>query len=517
MFPEWTDREKGEGDAVQHLRLNELRDAINQILFPYLTTITPYARMASWILWVLVQVHSEIGERMPYSEYREKYLRYYSVLAAADTIHAMSSASEHRGPIGVELLARSIGSLPEDADVDFRVSPFSRPADPVPQYVSSLSNMGLAERKLQPTSSGASLPLLVPVKMGERLASCLEEAMKERIDPRRIVHDYVWSREDLLALGEAICLQGLSSSDEESLILEEAVRRSLRNPRYYDDLLSISQEVGKKAGDSGFTTADVGRACLYGRIRMGSSYVPVNVVPGPTRSLLAFHELHTHCAYGADSVLAGIVQMSKPHGVAQNRIVKLACSELGDSSIKIGSMPIRGLLLRLEKSSSQGGAQKNPSSLPAPGDPFGFETIQDLIQQSESNAALVTGLGSFILLQSAWAYSLFDTSWISDLIPRHRDVFGAFQFAELLESMGDESIFKDWLGETIDIVVQQHSDVAISKGEYARRIEKVGPMIYYRAEAGNDLIRGRLPNALAWLSDLGHFSREGGVHRLCGV
>ncbi len=106
------DGEKGEGDAVQHLRLNELRDAINQILFPYLTTITPYARMASWILWVLVQVHSEIGERMPYSEYREKYLRYYSVLAAADMIYAMSSVSEHRGPIGVELSRRSSSPSP---------------------------------------------------------------------------------------------------------------------------------------------------------------------------------------------------------------------------------------------------------------------------------------------------------------------------------------------------------------------------------------------------------------------
>lgn len=43
LLPQWTEPESNDVGAIQHLRLNELRDQINEVLFPYLPT-------DSWIL-----------------------------------------------------------------------------------------------------------------------------------------------------------------------------------------------------------------------------------------------------------------------------------------------------------------------------------------------------------------------------------------------------------------------------------------------------------------------------------
>lgn len=84
-FPEWTEAQTYEQDAIQFLRLNELRDSINEILFPYLITITPYFRMVSWLTWIFAKLDEEIhnASGMTARDYVNKTLRYYGIFASA--------------------------------------------------------------------------------------------------------------------------------------------------------------------------------------------------------------------------------------------------------------------------------------------------------------------------------------------------------------------------------------------------------------------------------------------------
>ena len=508
-----------ETDAMQHLRSNELRDHINEVMFPYLTTITPYFRLVSWLVWIYTRLDLErktSEEGMRVGEYKEKASRYYGIFATADTLHARFSGIEHHGPVGVEAINRALDQLDQGA-VDFRYPSFGFPINPTGAYANAIINMGLLNRMLQPISDRREEAILVPTEKGKQLASAFQKCWNDLLSSDALVGKLVWKQQELLQLGEVLCLQGLSSDQEEANLLLQSARSSLKDPPLFDGFVDLTLTVAKKyeKSNSMFKAEDIGRAALYWAIRKNHSFKKVQLPDSAATALVAYHELHTHASYGADAILGGITKLaaSHPGGIPLSNIVKEATKALNNDPVWKYTRHLQEVINNLKESFSPG-PKKFQRMTPPPKGPYGFETVQNRIDASDEEAPALVAWGGIALFQAACAQELFKKGWLRKILLNHRKVFASYTFLEELQALPTSATIKDWLERIVKRITEQHSDVAESKGSYARRIERIGNFIYYRADAGYDRIRGRLVNAIAWLSDVGLLRRQGSEYRI---
>ena len=520
MFPEWTEPEIEDTGAIQHLRLNELRDHINLQYFPYLTSIMPYTRLVSWLVWIYDRLDFErenSDKGMKYSEYKEKAARYYGVFATADILHARFSGIEHNGPVGVEALSRALDRIGEK-DIDFKTADFGSTRNPVSDYKNGIVQMGFLTPMLQPIPGGREETILIPTENGKKLASFFQNRWSSLIDPDSLVNRLVWTQKELAQLGELICLQGLSKEDEESILLFQSVSSSLPKPGLYEDFVDLVLDTAKKykKNDLMFKSEDIARASLYWALKEGESFKKTKLTETESSSLLAYNELHMHASYGADAILTGIVKMAKckPGGIANSTLVEEACQVLDENEYWNSSFSCQNLVKKLKEHSSQG-PKKHQLLTPSPDGPYGFETIQSNIENAEEQPQALSGWGAIALLQASCAQEFFSKEWLRKILPYHRQVFGTYQFLEEFQTIPKEATIRDWVSQTISRIIAQHTSVAESKGSYSRRFEKVGDRIHYRADVGYYRNRGgRFPLAISWLADLGLLQRKGNEYSL---
>jgi hypothetical protein len=84
------------------------------------------------------------------------------------------------------------------------------PVDPTGNYASTIVRMKLLTRMSQPITSRSEMIFLVSSENGNQLASTFEKSWSKSTDPEDFARKLVWTRRDLLELGEAACLHGLS-------------------------------------------------------------------------------------------------------------------------------------------------------------------------------------------------------------------------------------------------------------------------------------------------------------------
>jgi hypothetical protein len=513
VFPEWTEVQDYEREAIQFLRLNELRDSINEILFPYLITITPYFRMVSWLTWIFSRLEEEMrgAATMTARDYVNRYLRYYGVFATADILYSREVGTYHRGPIGVEGLSRKLMLLSGEV-VDFNHPSFGKPLDPVSIYRSSLVAMDLVKEKQQPISARRFQFILLPTDSGRRLAKAFEARWSRLISPNKLVVKMKWEVSLLKNLGKLINLQGLSPVDEESKLLQSAARSSMRYPKFYDSFVEITVKTINALDKAGYKTvsSDVAKAALYrSAITPEEKEVSLNGEDDEATALLAYHELHTHMSFGADAILNGLVNLARDSfaGVSKPKIRNKTLQALEAKTIKPVEN-VESLYARIGKSFRYS-TGKYRTGRPAPFGRFGFESLRKQTRDSEDNFEKIAN-GAIILLQSAACQSLFKPEWLVRILPFHRKVFSAYTILEEYESLSSDSTIKDWVESAMELIIQKHDDVASSKGLYAKRLENRGGMIFYRADAEFGEQRGRLVNAVLWLSDVGIVGIEQG-------
>jgi len=519
LYPEWTEPEVEETGAIQHLRLNELRDHVNEVIFPYLTTIMPFFRLVSWLVWIYYRIDFEresSTQGMQYSEYKEKAARYYGMLATADVLHARFSGIEHKGPVGVEALSRALDRIGEK-DVDFSTVDFGSTRNPVGDYKNGIINMGLLIPMLQPVSGRREETILVPTERGIKLASVFQDRWTDLFDPEVLVNKLIWSQKELGQLGESICLQGLSKKDEEANLLFQSARSSLGEPRLYDGFVDLTLNIARIYKEIGlmFKAEDVARASFYWATKEGESFRKRKIPESESSSLLAYHELHTHASYGADAILSGIVKMAKcyPGGIPNSTLVEEACLVLNKNQFWRPSLKHQDLIKKLKDNSSQG-PKRYQILTPSPNGPYGFETIQNYIDESDEKPQALIAWGGVALFQAACAQEFFEKGWLRKILPHHREVFASYSFLEELQMLPSDATIRDWITRIVNNIIEQHSSVADSKGSYSRRIEKVGKYVHYIADAGYYRNRGRFPYAISWLSDVGLLQRKDNEYSL---
>ncbi len=520
MFPEWTEKES-ETNAIQHLRLNELRDHVNQVLFPYLTTITPYFRLVSWLVWVYDRIDQErraveeANQRMLVNDYREKSSRYYDIFATADTLHARVSKIEHHGPVGVESIGSALDSL-GDGSIDFHDRSFGSPINPTGAYTNVMVNMGLLNRLILPITSTSRLPILVPTDKGKDLALAFEKRLIDVFKPDYLLEKMVWDQNDLVKLGECICLRGLVWNDEESILLRNTARSSVKDPLLYDGFIELTYSMAKALDESTFFYSnDLSRAALYRIITVNGVSTELKLKEIPIIALLAFHELHAHTSYSADAVLTGLVRYTKnhPNGISISTIGKDAASVLSSEVQWHPEKKVTTLIRTIRRNFS---TIRSPfqRSVPQINGEYGFETIQTKIEESSSDAPALIAWGCIALLQASCAQEIFDKEWLLKILPNYQFVFSSFNFLEERQALPKDATLEYWINQVVDRIIDQHENVVNDKGYYSTRVERRGDLLYHRKDAFYTMIRGRFGNSVAWLSDLGLLEREQNMYRL---
>lgn len=515
-FPEWTEAQTNEQDSIQFLRLNELRDSINELLFPYLITITPYFRMVSWLTWIFAKLEEDMQKqnvaRMTARDYVNKALRYYGVFAVADILFSRAEGTYHRGPIGVLTLRNKLALLGGDT-VDFSHPSFGKPQDPTSIYRSSLVAMNLLEEKLQPISLGRFQSILLPTESGKELAKAFEAKWSRLVSPKEFTLKMKWNTSLLEKLGKLVNLQGLSSNDEESGLLQNAARSSMKYPDFYDDFVDIALETMRGGGKAGFElfSSDVAKAALYRSIPSPEEReISIKLKDTQATTLLAYHELHTHMSFGADAILDGLVNLAKDDftGISKNEILKKSSKIMESKITKSGEFV--EVSYEKTKKSFNSCFGKYQTGYPVPFGKFGFETARERSETSEDYFEQIA-YGAMILLQSAVCQEFFKPDWLIKILPYHRRVFSAYTVLEEYQSLPLKAQIGDWVEAVVDLIIQRHDDVANSKGLYAKRFEHREGRLFYRADADFGEQRGRLANAVLWLSDIGVLGIDQGL------
>lgn len=511
-FPEWTEAQTDEQDSIQFLRLNELRDSISELLFPYLITITPYFRMTSWLTWVFTKLEGDMQQdTMTTRDYVNGSLRYYGVFATADVLFSKAQGTYHRGPIGVLALRNRLGLI-DGNTVDFRHPSFSKPQDPTPIYRSSLIAMNLLEEKRQPISRGRFQSILLPTKTGKELAKTFEAKWSELVNPKEFVREMKWSISRLEKLGKLIDLQGLAAKDRESRLLQDAARSAMKYPDVYDDFVTIVLETVNACDKAGYksSSSDIAKAALYRSIPTPEEEnIQIKLEDTQATALLAYHELHTHMSFGADTILDGLVHLSKnkPGGISKQEIWVESSKRLELETEQSKKITI---LYNEIKKSFRSYSGKYQTGYPISFGKFGFESIRKKISDSEDYFQRIA-YGAIILLQSAGCQELFKSEWLIKLLPYHRKVLSSYAILEEYQSLPPNAQIKDWVQSVIDLIIQKHDDVAESKGLYAKRFDYRDGKLFYRADAEFGEQRGRLANAVLWLSDIGVIGIDQGL------
>jgi len=228
LFPEWTELESRDIEAIQHLRLNELRDCINTVFFPYITLITPYLRVTSWLVWIIARLDQERKQaKSPFTlrEYEEKTELYYRIFATADVVHARNSGIEHHGPVGVDRINIALDKI-EQNEIDFASFLSGTQIIPIDAYSRAMENMKL-QQPMQ-FSPRRNEFIQTSTNEGRHLSSAFEKNWNRIISSEKLVKKIVWTKNELEELGEAVCLHGLTRESEESILLFQAASSSLK-------------------------------------------------------------------------------------------------------------------------------------------------------------------------------------------------------------------------------------------------------------------------------------------------
>lgn len=517
MLPEWTELESRDIEAIQHLRLNELRDCINEVFFPYITLITPYLRVTSWLVWIITQIDQErkiSKNSFTLREYEEKTELYYRIFATADVLHARNSGIEHHGPVGVDRINSALTKIEKD-EINFSSFLSGPSIIPIYAYSRALENMRLLQSMQFSTRRNEFIQ--TSTEIGKRLSGEFEKNWNRIIAPHKFVKKTVWTKNALEELGEAVCLHGLTKENEESILLLEAATSSLKQPALFKDLIDITLLTATRSGSLNlpFKPQDIGRAALYHSFKANEAFIPHSLLETSATAIIAYHELHTHASYGADAILAGVSLAAKNRqgGISQNQIVEEAAKILANDPIWKPEKQIEDATKEL---SEQFQTSRNTfqTKIPKADGPYGFETIQDRISQSRQNAFGLTGWGAIALLQAACCEECFNAKWLSETFTKHSCVFSSFTFLQELQSLNSKSTIRDWVDRATKRTIEQHEDVARSKGPYARKIDRNNDFIICTDEPTDyGKNRGRLDTAIAWISDAGLLNRHENEYR----
>jgi len=504
-FPQWTDILSEEGDAIQFLRLNELRDHINRELFPYLTTITPYYRMVSWLSWIYTKLYKEIQSKeiMNYPSFINHFKKYYSVFSVSNILYADANDRISWGPIGVIALREQLQNS-HGKSIDFKHPKLADPINPTPNYRTSLMGMKLLDEKTQPIGPRTNLSILVPTPLGEQLAEVFQRQWEHVITPEIIMNDSIFSKETLCSFGEMIFLQGLEPDNIESSLLIQAVNNTFGNELQVNDLIEYISNIGKRF--ERFSSSDVSESTLYGEAEIEGIVISVSGIDSETRGLLAFHELHTHFSYGADAILNSIVDLSRgagARGINPSQIIKKAI----DTATWLNSTtPLKQIYDRVQLGFREKKSKYLVKIPPRSGE-FGFKTYQSKVEKAISKEESLF-YASLILLQSCIGYKSFNEEWLNRRLIHHKEVFSAYSMAVEYESLSKEATIEDWIRTVVFCVLEQHDLVSGSKGAYSKRFNRVSERIEYLRPADFAFQRGRLLNAVTWVSDLGYVRRS---------
>jgi len=444
-------------------------------------------------------------------DYVNRTLRYYGVFATADILFSRAKGTYHRGPIGVMALENKLGLLSGDV-VDFRHPSFGKPLDPTPIYRSSLVAMKLLEEKQQPISPRRFQSILLPTESGKELAKVFEAKWSGLVNPIEFAAKIKWKTSLLKKLGRLVDLQGLSPKDEESRLLQNAARSSMKYPELYDDFVDISLETVEAIDKAGLKaySSDVAKAALYRSIPAPEdTEISLKLKDTEAAVLLAYHELHTHMSFGADAILNGLVHLARDNftGVSKQKVFTKT-SQFLETKLKSGES-VEVLYKKISKS-FRPYSGKYQTGYPLPFGKFGFESAREKIQASEDYFEQIA-YGTIILLQSAVCQDFFKPDWLIRILPYHRKVFSAYTMLEEYQSLPSKAPIADWVEASINLIIQKHDDVASSKGLYAKRFDNREGRLFYRADAEFAEQRGRLVNAVLWLSDIGVIGIDQGL------
>jgi hypothetical protein len=452
---------------------------------------------------------------MTLREYEEKAELYYKIFATADVLHARLSGIEHHGPVGVNPINNALNALDKQT-VDFADFLSEKHIIPIDAYSSSIENMKLLRPMLFARARNELIH--IPTEKGNKLASAFEKNWNQIIEADKLVKRINWTSAELEKLGEGVCLHGLSTENEESKLLLEAVRASAKQTNFFEGLVDVTLLVARKSRelDLSFKPQDIGRAALYRSFKNDQSFITIQTPETPATAIIAYHELHTHAAYGADAVLAGISLAARnhPEGIQQRQIVEEATQILASEDVWKPEKQVKDAAKELtDRFKPRKNSRQN--KIPLADGPYGFETIQDKLSKSRENAFSLTAWGAIALLQAACCEECFDRKWLSATLTAYGHVFSSYTFLQELEALNPNSTIKKWIERTTERIIEQHEDVARSKGPYAAKIVRKDAIVYCVDEPTDySKNRGRLDIAIAWISDAGLVRRDGSEYRL---
>ncbi|KXA93439.1 hypothetical protein AKJ64_00605 [candidate division MSBL1 archaeon SCGC-AAA259E17] len=501
IYPNWVEPETGERDARAHLRLNQMRDKLtNRFLFPFVTTVTPYARVTSWLVWIYSITRSLINEReiRKYSEYKKEFDRLYSIFSTADTLHGQRES--HNGPVGRNNCASALRKN-ENNEINFREKPFSSLSSPESRYRTPLSNMGLGVEMQQSLGDRSAIFLELTDK-GKKLAEVFDENLPNSRE--KYLDKDVWKEEDLTKLGKEICVFKVLESKEELSLLLGSIKSSYKSSKFFDSLIKFSKNILDISQDLSYN--HIPRASLSSQVKLEEKIkiIEINKDDQDAIGTLAFHELHALTNLASLAILQSLSEFAKKNkdfGVKEKTVIERVENAMRDSGIfnfennlsKIQSI-FKQNCLDLESDYIE--------NYPPLTEELGLSTLEKYIQENQKeNYFKCIGYSSALLLVSSFIYEKFRENWLNENLPGHRKFFGIHTFEEPLDQMKN-STFEKWTKECISTIISQHLKVARSKGPHGYMIDYKNGKIIYQESLRANTNRGRFEYAIDWFSQL---------------
>jgi hypothetical protein len=286
----------------------------------------------------------------------------------------------------------------------------------------------------------------------------------------------------------------------------------MKNHEFYDDFVDIVLRTVKAADRAGYKifSSDVAKAALYRSIPAPEEKeVKIELRDTQATTLLAYHELHTHMSFGADAILDGLVKLARNSftGIPKREILAKS-GKFAEARITNGEL-LEALYGKIRESFHPYSGNYR-TGCPSPFGRLGFEAAREHIKNSEDYFEKIA-YGAIVLLQSAVCQSFFKPDWLIRILPFHRKVFSAYTALEEYQALPSKAQIGDWVEAMLDLVIQKHDEVASSKGLYAKRFDYRDGRLFYRADADFGEQRGRLTNAVLWLSDIGIIGIDQGL------
>lgn len=506
ILPEWADFESKEKGAILHLRLNRERDRINDVLFPFVTTITPYARIVSWLVWINSVLNSLIRENEieKVSEYRSISNKLYSILATAEVIHARKES--HNGPIGRERLAGVLDEIETD-EFDFNENTFLIKS-PEPDYRTSIENLELGERMRQELGGGRVKTFMELTEKGEELSKEFENNLS--YNRKSFLDKEVWTKEELEDLSKDICLYGLDDSTDEHEILLHSIKNSTYETYMIEDWVDFAQNVKQifEKENEEFEKESVTRAALSNQVKLSEDTrkLELDEKSKDTIGILAFLELHSLLNHSSLSILQSLSEFAKNNkesGVKVTTVFNRSKDAMKNTAFDFGR--------KLEDIQLSFNSQSEESSTtylglhPQLEGEYGLMNLEQNIKSAQrENYPECIGYSSALILVCTFIYDAFDNQWLEYWLPYHKKYFGNYTFYKARKTI-EMSDFGEWLEECMDEVITHHLKVARSKGLHAFRIREEGEKLHYYGELEAIPNRGRYSNAFDWLNQLNLF------------